>query len=49
MKDFPTRKTFEQDFIFQDKILFTLKYQQATLQEFFDFNEKKPEDQYIEA
>lgn len=46
--DFPTRKTFEQDFIFQDKILFTLKYQQATLQEFFDFNEKNPEEQYLE-
>lgn len=46
--EFPTRKNFEQDFIFQDKILFTLKYKQATLQEFFDFYEKTPEDQFIE-
>lgn len=46
--DFPTRKSFEQDFIFRWNILFTLKYQQATLQEFFDFNEKNPEEQYLE-
>lgn len=46
--DFPTKKHFEQDFIFRDKILFTLRYEQATLREFFDFYDKNAEEQFIE-
>lgn len=46
--DFPTKKNFEQDFIFNGKVFFTLKYTQATLQEFFDFYALSPENQYLE-
>lgn len=46
--DFPTKKNFEQDFIFRGKVFFTLKYKQATLQEFFDFYALTPEEQYLE-
>lgn len=46
--DFPTKKNFEQDFIFRGKVFFTLKYKQATLEEFFDFYGKSPEEQYQE-
>ncbi len=51
MKNFefiPPKRTFEQDFILENKNLFTLKYEQATLQEFFEFYGKSKEIQIQE-
>lgn len=46
---FPSIKTFEQDFINPNwKILFSIKYQQATLKEYYDFLEKSQQEQFQE-
>lgn len=49
MFDFPNKKTFEQDFISEKwKLLFVLRYEQATLEEFFEFYRKSEIDQKME-
>lgn len=45
LKQWPVRKEFEQDVVFGWDVYFTLKYRQATLQEFFDYYSKSPEEQ----
>lgn len=49
--DFPNIKTYEQDFILKSKKtkhLFTLRYKQATLWEYFEFYSKTPQEQFLE-
>lgn len=46
--DYPVKKTFSQDFILKDKTLFTLEYEQATINEFFEFYSLSPEKQILE-
>ncbi len=47
--DFPVKKTFSQDFITKDnKTLFTIKYEQATLWEYYEFILKTPTEQTLE-
>jgi hypothetical protein len=49
MFDFPEKKVFEQDFFSIDwKTLFTLRYEQATLREFFEFTWKSIVEQTLE-
>jgi hypothetical protein len=43
--DYPVKKTFTQDFILKNKTLFTLEYEQATIEEFFEFNRSDKSDQ----
>ena len=43
---FPVKKTFYQDFLNKKwDIVFTLKYEQATIQEYYDYLSKNSEDQ----
>jgi len=47
--NFPTKKTFEQDFLnIKWNKIFTLKYEQATIWEYYDYINKTPEEQSIE-
>lgn len=47
--DFPLKKTFEQDFITESgKTLFTLRYEQATLNEYHEFFHLSEEDRIKE-
>jgi hypothetical protein len=49
MFDFPEKKVFEQDFFSIDwETLFTLRYEQATLREFFEFTWKSIVEQTLE-
>ncbi len=46
---FPLKKTFEKDFIDKRwKLLFTLRYDQATLKEYYEFINKNPQEQFLE-
>lgn len=46
---FPLKKTFEKDFIDKKwKLLFTLRYDQATLKEYYEFINKNPQEQFLE-
>jgi len=46
---FPTKRTFEQDFLNTKwKTLFTLRYEQATIWEYYEYLAKSPEAQTLE-
>jgi len=47
--NFPTKATFEQDFLnIKNKKLFTLRYEQATIWEYYEYLAKTPEKQTLE-
>jgi methyl coenzyme M reductase alpha subunit len=47
--DFPIKKIFKEDFVNKKgKVIFTLEYEQATLEEYFEFNQKSEEEQGLE-
>ena len=49
MRDYPPKKTFVQDFVSKGAVAFSVRYDQATLAEFFEFTAKDPETRMEEV